>query len=276
MLSDYEGQYVEVYHHAGYKDDNFTTREDDEYTWFYNSGGNTYAPGGMANRHPALPSLTSAVVMSNDYGGVLSIVNSAMQMAPYVGINMQNTYDSASRRGTVSIDLTCYEEPSDLEHRLNVWLVQDSIMRYQNGSGVVMHNNAFRMSLTGTWGDVVALNEGDTQTLTFDYVLPEAIIGEYAANFMSGSGIADVDDKNIYAIANHMRIVAFVADSSENALKCTVWNAEECIVTDVPDGIVEVCMPDAADGKIYDLQGRVVKSPRRGLYISNGKTFIKR
>ncbi len=275
VLADYKGQYVEVYHHAGYQDDNFTTREDYEYTWFYNGG--TYAPGGMANRHPALPSLTSVVVKSNNLASVQSAVKSAMQMAPYVGINMQNSYDSDSRHGTVSIDLTCYEEPTELEHRLNVWLVQDSIMRYQNGSGVIMHNNAFRMSLTGIWGNAIQLYEGETQTLTFDYTIPTSIVGEYAANFMSGGGaVENVDDKTIYAIANNMRIVAFVADNSDNVLKCTVWNAEECIVTDVPDGIVEVRVQDDENATIYDLQGRAVKSPRRGLYISNGKTFIKR
>lgn len=281
VLADYEGQYVEVYHHAGYADDNFTTRDDIEYTWFYNNGSNTYAPGGMANRHPALLSLTTAVVQSNDMGSVMASVQSAMLMAPYVGIGMQNEFDNNTRTGKVSIDVTCYELPSDQEHSLNVWLVQDGVVRYQNGSGVISHDNAFRKSLSGTWGKSIKLNEGETQTLTFDYSIPETIVGEYATYTMSAAGIADVDDKNVKAVPSNMRIVAFVADKSENALKCTVWNAEECPVTDHDADAIEGFREQATSSVVYDMQGRQIRNSQfnsqlnRGVYIVNGKKVLR-
>ncbi len=278
VLSAYEGQVVEVYHHAGYAPDNFTTLEDSEYTWFFNNGGNTYAPAGMANRHPALPSQTTAVIQSNVRGDVQAVVQSAMQVAPCVGITMQNDYDDQARKGKVSIDVTCYEMPSDRDHRLNVWLVQDSVSRYQNGTGIISHNHAMRMSLTGVWGQAIQLTEGETSRLTFDYEIPGAITGKYATYVISASG-REGDDKVIQALPEHMRIVAFVSDHSENALNCTVWNVEECDITDVPSvstGLVTVAEGGGQPTGIYDLQGRHVEKPRHGLYITHGKTILKR
>lgn len=276
VLAGYKGQVVEVYHHAGYAPDNFTTLEDSEYTWFFNNGGNTYAPAGMANRRPALPSQTTAVIQSNVRGDVQAVVQSAMQVAPYVGITMENNYDDEARTGKVSIDVTCYELPSDREHRLNVWLVQDSVMRYQNGSGVINHNHAMRMSLTGTWGETIKLAEGETSTQTFEYAIPESIVGRYA-QYTMGTSANEVDDKVILAFPENMRIVAFVSDHSENALNCMVWNVEECDITDVPSAMTGISQSGSAKAEVFDLQGRKVDGQvRQGLYITNGKTILKR
>ena len=276
VLAGYKGQVVEVYHHAGYAPDNFTTLEDSEYTWFFNNGGNTYAPAGMANRRPALPSQTTAVIQSNVRGDVQAVVQSAMQVAPYVGITMENNYDDEARTGKVSIDVTCYELPSDREHRLNVWLVQDSVMRYQNGSGVINHNHAMRMSLTGTWGETIKLAEGETSTQTFEYAIPESIVGRYA-QYTMGTSANEVDDKVILAFPENMRIVAFVSDHSENALNCMVWNVEECDITDVPSAMTGISQSGSAKVEVFDLQGRKVDGQvRQGLYITNGKTILKR
>jgi hypothetical protein len=40
-------------------------------------------------------------------------------------------------------------------------------------------------------------------------------------------------------------------------------------------GIANVRTADKTDGKIYDLSGREVRQPARGIYIQNGRKFIK-
>lgn len=285
VLSEYPDQYVEVYHHAGYNPDNFTLDEDLEYTWFYNNGGSTYAPGGMVNRRAANAEATSVVFQSNEVAKVRAGVTAALNVAPYVGINMDNAFDVASRSGKVTIDVQCFEVPTDEAHVLNVWLVQDNVVRFQKGAGLVPHNNAMRMSLTGYWGKQIELKDGATGTYTFDYTIPGIITSEYATNVFGEA--SEADDKNIVAVPSDMRIVAFVSDFTKNPLTCTVWNAEECPVTlldgTVTDGI-DTLSGAPAKQDVYDLQGRRVGNSQftihnsqlqHGLYIVNGKKVIR-
>lgn len=286
VLSEHPGEYVEVYHHAGYNPDNFTLDEDLEYTWFYNNGGSTYAPGGMVNRRAANTEATSVVFQSNEVANVRAGVTAALNVAPYVGITMTNTFDDATRSGKVSIDVQCFEVPSNETHTLNVWLVQDNVVRFQKGSGVVAHNNAMRMSLTGSWGTQIALTDGFTNNYTFDYTIPESITSEYATNVFGPT--SESDDKNIVAVPKDMRIVAFVSDLTNSPLTCTVWNAEECDVTFVDTGTdgtaIDELSSTSSQTAVYDLQGRRVGNSqftihnaqlKHGLYIVNGKKVVK-
>lgn len=55
------------------------------------------------------------------------------------------------------------------------------------------------------------------------------------------------------------------------------WNIESFSFlkdNSVPTGIENVAAPQIKDNKIYDLQGRLVKNPSKGLYIMNGKKVI--
>ena len=55
------------------------------------------------------------------------------------------------------------------------------------------------------------------------------------------------------------------------------WNVESFSLlksNDTPTGIENVEAPQVKDNKIYDLQGRLVKNPSKGLYIRNGKKVI--
>lgn len=277
VLSEYPGQYVEVYHHAGYEPDNFTLDEDLEYTWFYNNGGSTYAPGGMVNRRAANAEATSVVFQSNEVAKVRAAVTAALNVAPYVGIGMDNVYDDASRSGKVTIDVHCYEVPTDETHTLNVWLIQDNVMRYQKGAGVVAHDNAMRMSLTGKWGMQIELKPGADNSYTFEYTIPHSITSEYAQNVFGAA--SEVDDKDVVAIPPYMRLVAFVSDFTQSALTRYVWNVEECKVTDLEGGVIEdainVIGSTPRKTVTYDLQGRRVQETKHGVYIIGGKKVLR-
>lgn len=273
VLSEIPGQYVVVKHHAGYNPDNFTLNEDLEYTWFYNNGGSTYAPGGMVNRRAANAEATSVVFQSNEIAKVRAGVEAGLNVAPYVGITMDNAYDDASHSGKVTIDLLCYEVPTDAVHTLNVWLVQDNVVRFQKGSGIVAHNGAMRMSLTDSWGKQIQLKEGSSNTYSFEYTIPQVITSEYAVNVFGVP--SESDNKEIAAIPADMRIVAFVSDfTKDSALNCTVWNAEECAVTSSSTGI-DHHASTSAKKDVYDLQGRRINPTKRGLYIVDGKKLIR-
>lgn len=273
VLAEHPGEYVEVYHHAGYSPDNFTLDEDLEYTWFYNNGGSTYAPGGMVNRMAANAEATSVVFQSNEIANVRAGVAAALSVAPYVGISMDNEYDNASRSGKVAINVQCYEVPSNERHALNVWLVQDNVMRYQKGSGLVAHNNAMRMSLTGYWGKQIELKPDSAGTYTFEYTIPESITSKYA-DYLFGMP-SEVDDKDVVAVPRDMRIVAFVSDVTSSPLTSRVWNAEECIVTDVEETAIGNISATQGSNVIYDLQGRRVGQAHHGIFIVNGKKIVK-
>lgn len=272
VLSEIPGQSVEVYHHAGFNPDNFTLAEDMEYTWFYSKGGGTFAPGGMVNRMPLTAEATSVVFESNSIANVRAGVNAALNVAPYVGLTMNNDFDDANRTGKVTIDVMCYELPTNELHALNVWLVQDNVMRYQKGAGLVAHNHAMRMSLTGYWGKQIELAEGASNTYSFEYSIPEVITGQYAKNVLATE--SEADNKDIKAIPADMRIVAFVSDVTENPLTCNVWNVEECAVSVDETGIINLTQANSKK-EVYDLQGRKVSKMAHGLYIINGKKVAK-
>ena len=272
VLSEIPGQSVEVYHHAGFNPDNFTLAEDMEYTWFYSKGGGTFAPGGMVNRMPLTAEATSVVFESNSIANVRAGVNAALNVAPYVGLTMNNDFDDANRTGKVTIDVMCYELPTNELHALNVWLVQDNVMRYQKGAGLVAHNHAMRMSLTGYWGKQIELAEGASNTYSFEYSIPEVITGQYAKNVLATE--SEADNKDIKAIPTDMRIVAFVSDVTENPLTCNVWNVEECAVSVDETGIINLTQTNSKK-EVYDLQGRKVSKMAHGLYIINGKKVAK-
>ena len=280
VLAEIPGQYVEVKHHAGYNPDNFTLNEDMDYTWFYNNGGSTYAPGGMVNRRPASAEATSVVFQSNERASVRAGVEAALEAAPYVGITLDNEYDKASRSGRVTVDVLCYEVPTQEMHTLNVWLVQDNVVRFQKGSGVTAHNSAMRMSLTGSWGKQIQLKADSTGRYTFEYTIPEVISSAYATNLFGEA--SESDDKDVVAVPSDMRIVAFVSDfTSNNALGCTVWNAEDCPVTEADEtGITSLSSTSSSSStslSIHDLQGRRVQSgrARQGIYIVDGKKVVR-
>jgi len=142
---------------------------------------------------------------------------------PYISVGLNNNFDETTRKGTVDVVLHTYHLPTvasdKLKHTVNVYLTQDGIVGYQSGGGsAYTHNHALRQCLTGTWGDVVELNEGETITKTYEYEIPEKIESTYSG--------AKLD-----AVPANMNIVAFVNDITDSPLTCVVYNANTIPVT---------------------------------------------
>lgn len=264
-LSSYPDAYVMVAHHAGYQPDAFSMQESAEYTFFYGSTS-TYAPAAMADRAAYRDGLTSVVF--GETGMTVASVSEKMDLRmkaePYVSIALDNEYNADTRSGKLSVHVFTHVLPPAATPRLNVWMIQDGLQAYQSPVGQYTHNHVFRGALTDVWGDAIALEEGKTVTRTFDYTIPEQITSTYGGTY------------SFDAVPEDMQFVAFVGRSDSSPVDNEVFNVNSvCIAENVNSGISQpVVHPDGKSDIIYDLSGRVVKTPGKGVYIVGGKKVI--
>ncbi len=224
-----EDDFVVVAHHtylSGSSGDAFAVNESFSIgSWFFNSSS-AYAPAGMVNRAPYKSGLTT-VVFGNGGGGLAEGLTPGIilqdKTEPYVSIGLNNQFDETTRKGKVDVVMHTYRLPStaseNLKHTVNVYLTQDGIVAYQSGGGgSYTHNHALRQCLTGAWGDVIELKEGETLTKTYEYEIPDTIVSTYS-------------NAKLQAIPSNMNLVAFVGDITKSALTCVVYNANTIPVT---------------------------------------------
>lgn len=227
IVSENEDDYVVVSHHSGYSADSFTMTEDANYTWFYSSTS-TFAPAAMVNRTP-YSSSESSCIFGNDGTGLTNDMETAVSICqntqPYVSVGLQNSFDPATRLCKVTAVVHTYNVPSSELHTLNIWLTQDGIVANQSGAGSgYSHDHVFRASLTGTWGEQIELNEGETGAYSYEYTLPDSIAASYSGTSYTGT--------KYEAVPENMHWVAFVGDITSSPLTCCVWNANTIAVTE--------------------------------------------
>lgn len=270
---------VEIMHHSGYSADSFTTDADAECTWFYGSNS-TYAPAAMFNRLTN-PAVSSVPVQNVGLDLCLSSLEYASKQQPYVSMALTSAFNAETRMVDVSLDL--------LDHNtlpgqtvLNVYLIQDSIIAYQEGaSAEYRHDGVLRKVLTGSaWGLILpdSFVPGATQHYTVSYELPDAIYSDY----YSGSNPQYL----IPTDPEHMRIVAYVANYDSRDYNNNV--VHNCIEVPLVNGSytqrgmttgLEAIESDAQPARagIFDLNGRQYEADAQlpaGLYIVNGKKML--
>ena len=230
-----------VCYHAGYGEDFMTTPFAEEYTWFYNDGGGTYAPATMVDRvrHeensplfcPASEEeLREAIREQLEYPSMVSITPVANTGgAGEVSVHVEGHRISA---GDISDDV-----------RLTVMLVEDDIeSRKQAGAGTGYVHQHVGRAVNATWGVPVDWN-GD------DY--------EYSCFF-------DLDPE--WKVDN-LKVVAFISDyDSSDPCACEVKNASSCDV--VPVSVSELEGEGAkALVSVITAEGIRVQTPVKGLNI---------
>ncbi|MDR1544156.1 MAG: Omp28-related outer membrane protein [Prevotellaceae bacterium] len=208
-------------HHTGYQgSDNLTITEsniNNGVGWLDHAG----APMSTLDRRIIAGWTGSTEVVFNPMGATKNLINKQLAIPAIVKVDLNTTYNEASRELTVDVS---GEFAVDLPNaRLNVWLVQDSIIAPQSSpatsAGVIItweqyktgnysvqravtkqdyvHNHVPRYSFTGAWGAEISNSVG-TFSKQYTYVIPESIKGIKKTAF-------DCVPKNMY-------IVAFVAD----------------------------------------------------------------
>ncbi len=232
MMAEEPDQYIVVAHHTygnPYGADLFSMTEDNDYKWFFNSPSQ-YAPGGMANRVPKNTTVDNPVIVLNDAGELKRAVAAAKELPPYVDINLTTSYNKATRIMTANVEITTLETPPYEVNTINVHLVQNGYegIPQSGASGAYIHNNVFRGSLTGTWGQKVELKAGETinlvyrDTITADSAYSTAAHPKYL----------------LPVVPEKMRVVAFVGALGSKQTDCPVYNVVEApYAEETPDVI---------------------------------------
>lgn len=243
---------VEITHHSGYYVDIFTTKEDEDFRFFYPEPNHTFAPGVMANRITSSVNSKAPVMDAVYTDDIVQLIDSASAKHPMASLSLQSTFDKETRELKLKFQLKPHE-PLPASSVFNVVLLQDSISAYQNNGGEgYRHNRTFRQSLTGdsfglsiqnhnpgeitTWETSLIIPNKIHSSLYTDDMLTEISDGEgnkqqvylYTSPNSTATIRVNADECDIEAIPDDMTIVAYVAEyDKEDNTKNQVFNSIE-------------------------------------------------
>jgi len=188
ILPAFGDKVILVCHHlnSSVKDD-FAIPHSNTLAGFY---GLQYIPYSMLDRTPGI--VGKAVLFSTSSISK-AILDKRLAQPTNVTINLTTSYNEATKEIKVKVEGELLEDYP--KAKLNVYLIQDGIVAYQNGGGdKYVHHNALRDVISkDTWGDALGVSQGK-YSKEYTYKLPEKI-GKFAT-----------DPAKMY-------IVAFVADA---------------------------------------------------------------
>ena len=199
ILPAFGDKVILVCHHIS-NDDDFSISHSNTLASFY---GLKYIPYSMLDRTPGI---VGKEVLFSTSSVSKEILDKRLAQPTYVTINLTTSYNEATKEIKVKVEGELFIDYP--KARLNVYLVQDGIVAYQNGGGNnYVHRNALRDVISkDTWGDAITQ---DKYTKEYTYKLPEKI------------GKFNTDPAKMY-------IVAFVADAvntSGDNTKNVVYNS---------------------------------------------------
>lgn len=202
-----------VVHHTGYGQDNYTISASRTFLDFYASS--TYAPALMIDRtnlaeqgaegyDPSVGSVPSPgpVFAPNSKKEIEEYINYCFAQPAFVTVNIEDTYNAETRELTVRVQGESVIELPQTPY-INIFVTESGMINYQAGGGNdYEHNHAIRAVLTNTWGDELAITNG-----------------QYDVTYT-----CKLDNK---WKPENMDIVAFVAHYDEKDINnCNVFNAE--------------------------------------------------
>lgn len=153
-------------------------------------------PAGTMNRHQF--SGGSYNVQNNGLamgrGGWTSAAQTIMAEVAPVNVGVKSTYDAATRKVTVKVDLY-YTSSETATNNINVALLQSGLFGKQSGGTPDPNNyeqkHVLRHMITGQWGDAVPADKtatGSKYSKTYTYTLPADYNG---ATIPPGGGTVD-------------------------------------------------------------------------------------
>lgn len=264
----HEDNVITVAHHWGFGTDDMTAPGSTEYTWFYNSGSNTFAPGMMLDRHYydesySLQGTSGAapgpvfVVPESEY--ITSLIDEEKAKPASVAITLKRNYDPATRLITIQVGMKQIEGRSLGDNPvLTIDLLENGIHAYQSGStdANYQHDKVNRRFVTDPLGDPLTLSTGDYNYAT------------YTSTLDAGWN------------PDNMEIVAFVSNYDKyNCNNCDVYNAAD--VSLVGNDDIPTSVGQSASGRkatavaVYNAAGMRIPALQTGLNIvkfSNGTT----
>lgn len=99
-----------------------------------------------------------------------------LQLTTPIQLTLNNSYDETSRNLNIR---TIIDSEEDLGGKLQLWLVEDSIIGRQTMPNGTMkrdypHNHVFRSTINGLWGEDIQLTAGDAKETTHAITLDES------------------------------------------------------------------------------------------------------
>ena len=236
----YKDVVVAVCHHSGYDTD----------LWYYNDGGSTYAPAAMVDRSARGGS--TPVFLPSSVDQLVSLVNGRLVKPALVSVNVKAELDDETNRVTVKVNGSRSKEDFTVNPaRITVYLVENNIKaRNQQGStGEFVHQHVTR-KVNSDWGEVIEWNGND-----YDYECTFDLRADY--------------------VRDNLQIIAMIYDYDPNdASKNDVANAGTLYFADFTTTGISTVQAETATPTMYDLYGRVVTQPTKGIYIVNGQKVI--
>lgn len=245
----FDGRVSLVCHHSAFNTDWLTQPCDQDYVWFFNEGGQTFAPAWMFDRQPEFESMIAsgnrqAIYWTNSAKEFAQTLGAALGVPAHAMIGARATTDDG--RLTVVVNGLRDELLTLSDARLTVYVTEDNIAaRDQQGTDAPFTHQHVIRAYNSTWGEAVSW-QGDTfsRTLIFDL---------------------DADWKTA-----DLKVVATLGnyDAADN-LNCRIENTTTAAVRPAEaSGIAVVTWAKPASDGAFSLDGRYVGRTYRGLIVS--------
>lgn len=135
--------------------------------------------------------------------------------------------------------------------------------------------------LAGTTGTIPVVETSAASTLTGNLLHGTVTTTNVAASvsgtyhyFLAGTDASDIGFYNLASAADCAAGKAYLETTTELSSDPATARAAWIFQDEVSTGIQNVTRSMTETNEIYDLQGRIVKTPKSGLYIKNGKKII--
>lgn len=222
---------------------------------------------------PSLPTATinRTITFNPEYTSVRSNYLSEIKRAAYASLAVEAAYNPGTTTVTLDADVTLALDDKGENYRLAFIITNNQVGPYDQ-------QNAYAGTSLEKWGQLDEEVEmlfdhvaaAGTNALGIDILPSELKAGEtvHVSHTIDFDDSPNIDNGNL----EHCRyIVALV-----NAHNGQIENVAQTMTAAnyAYDSIAEI-EAEASAAPVYDLQGRRVANPTHGLYISDGKKFLK-
>ncbi|MFH2141054.1 MAG: choice-of-anchor J domain-containing protein [Bacteroidota bacterium] len=257
-------------HHSGYYTDFLTIPESEDpgMMEFYNDGGGSYAPAGMADRY--YNGLDNDGDGTDDPGPVFwpgsgygeTAIDTRVAEPAFVSVLLNGSYNSSTNALNLTVSgnfLTTFTG----SYGVSVWICQNNIQESATGqSGATtspwIHQHSVRDVLSGVWGDQITTptTAGSNYSKTYNFTVPGAWVEAdcYIVAFVNKINAANVNDRDIQN-AGTVELLNIVTGNQEYILENNIH-----IYPNPTSGLIKFLNVENATIDIYNTLGEVVTS----------------
>ena len=250
---DLAAQVAIVCHHAGYYSDWLTIPADENYTWFFNNGGATYAPAFMWDRH-ADDGSTTPVISDMSVADNAAMIRERLEDPSYACIRLNTSFNSNQTKLTVDVDCERAWQFCSTPECVTLILTEDNIKaRSQSGGGSNFVHQHVSRAVNETWGSVLSWNDNKaTYSYTFDINSSWKVADLKVVGFISGY---DSSDPTNCVVANAAVVKAGEATgitpiSAAKTEACGYFTLDGRQVSHLQKGMMLVRMTDGTVKKV--------------------------